>query len=168
MTENTQFHKALVQDAVARVVAVVGLLGIALIHLLDVIGKFAETPYLAWMYIGAILSAVALAGWLIVKGSSRAAWAATGGLAAAILAGFVLSRTTGLPSATGDIGNWSEGLGLASMFVETGLLALSGWALAALPFPRREVHPGVARSLESERIPAGAERIPAGAERIPA
>jgi hypothetical protein len=132
MTENTQLSKAHVEDAMARVLGVVGLLGIALIHLLDVIGKFSETPYLAWMYIGAIVGAVGLAGWLIVKGSSRAAWAATGGLAAAILVGFVLSRTTGLPNATGDVGNWSEGLGVASMFVEAGVIALSGWALASL------------------------------------
>jgi hypothetical protein len=33
-----------VNDGVARVVAVVGLCGVALIHLLDAPGKFTETP----------------------------------------------------------------------------------------------------------------------------
>jgi hypothetical protein len=144
----------LVRDAVARVLGAVGLLGIALIHLLDVIGKFSETPYLGWMYVGAIVAAIGLAAWLVVKGSSRAVWAATGGLALAILAGFVLSRTTGLPDATDDIGNWSEGLGLASMFVEAAVAALSVWALAVLPAgaPTRATRlPG---RFESERLPA--------------
>ena len=92
-------------------------------------------------------------------GSSRAAphavvWAATGGLALSILIGFVLSRTTGLPNSTGDIGNWSEGLGLASMFVEGAVVVLSAWALAVLPF-RRDAWP--ARGTQ----PTGAQHLPA-------
>jgi hypothetical protein len=47
-----------------------------------------------------------------------------------VLAGFVLSRTTGLPQATDDIGNWGEPLGIASMFVEGALIALAGGVLA--------------------------------------
>jgi hypothetical protein len=73
---------------------------------------------------------------------------------AAILTGFVLSRTTGLPNATGDIGNWSEGLGLASMFVEAGVIALSGWALFAVPFPRRAERPRHVAASRAERLPA--------------
>jgi hypothetical protein len=38
------------------------------------------------------------------------------------------SRTTGLPNSTGDIGNWSEELGLASLFVEGAVVVLSAWA----------------------------------------
>src|SRR3954471_10726318 len=127
-TQPTDPHH-LVRDVVARVLGAMGLLGIALIHLLDVVGKFAETPYLGWMYVGAIAASIGLAAWLVVRGSSRLAWAATGGLALAILIGFVLSRTTGLPNATDDIGNWTEGLGMASMFVEGGVVLLSAWAL---------------------------------------
>ena len=56
------------------------------------------------------------------------------------LIGFILSRTIGLPSATDDIGNWKEGLGLASMFVETGVVLLSAYALS---LARREQRPGV-------------------------
>ena len=144
----------LVRDVVARVLGAMGLLGIALIHLLDVVGKFSETPYLGWMYVGAILASIGLAAWLVVRGSSRAVWAATGGLALAILTGFVLSRTTGLPNATGDIGNWSENLGLASMFVEGGVVALSAWALAALPFGSQQRARAVAQPVGVERLPA--------------
>jgi hypothetical protein len=46
------------------------------------------------------------------------------------VAGYVLSRTTGLPGATDDIGSWTEPLGLASLFVEGALVAVSGYAYA--------------------------------------
>jgi hypothetical protein len=133
-------------EHVARAVGVVGLLGMALVHLLDVTGKFSETPYLGWMYVGLMVAAVALAVVLVFSGDRRA-WLATGALSAAVLLGFVLSRTSGLPGATDDIGNWSEPLGLASLFIESGLLGLSAGALLWLPahaerdprdaFPRR-------------------------------
>jgi len=34
------------------------------------------------------------------------------------------SRTVGLPAATGDIGNWLEPVGLASLFVEATVVLL--------------------------------------------
>ena|SRR5437879_2717490 len=46
-------------------------------------------------------------------------------LAAATIAGYTLSRTVGLPAATDDVGNWTEALGLASLFVEGALVLLS-------------------------------------------
>ena len=142
----------LVRDVVARVLGAVGLLSIGLIHLLDVVGKFAETPYLAWMYVGAIAASIGLAGWLVARGSSPVVWAATGGLALSILTGFVLSRTTGLPNSTGDIGNWSEELGLASMFVEGAVVILAGYTLALARHERRPgVHASVAWQVSAER-----------------
>jgi hypothetical protein len=50
---------------------------------------------------------------------------------AAVIVGYTLSRTTGLPQSTGDIGNWSEPLGLASLFVEGSLVVLAGGVLLA-------------------------------------
>jgi hypothetical protein len=110
---------------------VVALAGVALIHLLDLPGKFGETPYLGWMYVGLIISCVVVGAGLIHSGS-RKAWAGTAALSLAVLIGFVLSRTTGLPNATGDIGNWGEPLGIASMFVEGALLMLSAAVLAGV------------------------------------
>jgi hypothetical protein len=52
------------------------------------------------------------------------------------LLAFILSRTTGLPTAKDDIGNWSEPLGVASMFVEGVVLALSLYELATTPVVR--------------------------------
>ena len=55
---------------------------------------------------------------------------------ASAIIGFTLTRTVGLPQAHDDIGNWSEPLGLASLFVEGTLIAVAGYALTAL----RPVH----------------------------
>jgi hypothetical protein len=47
-----------------------------------------------------------------------------------VLIGFTLTRTTGLPQANGDIGNWTEALGLASLLVEGSLVALASAVVA--------------------------------------
>jgi hypothetical protein len=130
-----------------------GMLAIALIHLLDVIGKIKETPYLGVMYIALMVASVAVALALLHTGSSLA-WAAGGLLAAATLTGFVLSRTTGLPQSHDDVGNWTEGLGLASMFVEGAVIVLAGYALA---LGRRERRPGVHASVAG-RVGAASRR----------
>ena len=58
------------------------------------------------------------------------------GISSALI-GFVLSRTTGLPHASDDIGNWTEPLGLASLFVEVTVAAAALGAYAILPAPSR-------------------------------
>jgi Na+/proline symporter len=118
-----------VHDTITRTVAIVALCGIALIHLLDLPGKFSETPYMGVMYLGAIAGSLGLAT-VLTRTSDRRAWAAAAALAGSIVVGFVLSRTTGLPNATGDIGNWSEPLGMASLFVEAALVCLSAAVLS--------------------------------------
>jgi hypothetical protein len=45
--------------------------------------------------------------------------------AAGAALGYVLSRSVGLPHSNDDIGNWTEPLGLASLFVEGLLVAVS-------------------------------------------
>ena len=119
--------RSAVRDVIARAVAAAGLAGIGLIHLLDVQGKLEETPYLGWMYIGLIVTSLGLAGTLVYT-SHRRAWAGAAALASAVIVGYTRSRTTGLPSATDDIGNWTEPLGLASLFVEGAVVAVSAYA----------------------------------------
>jgi hypothetical protein len=116
---------------VARAAAVVGLAGVAVIHLLDSIGKFHETPYMGWMYIGLMLGCIAT-GAALIAGHFREAWVATVVLPLAAIVGFVLTRTTGLPQARGDVGNWTEPLGLAALFTEGVLIAVGLYALTVL------------------------------------
>src|SRR4051794_36381357 len=122
--ENQHVLHRLVHDIAARATVAVGLAAIGVIHLLDSIGKYSETRYLFWMYIALIVGSIGVAGLLLFP-RSRAAFLAAAGLAGSAALGYVLSRTTGLPNATGDIGNWTEPLGLASLFVEGGVVAVS-------------------------------------------
>jgi hypothetical protein len=130
---NSQISEQLneaIRDGVARAAGVIGLAGIGLIHLLDLSSKMGETPYLGWMYIALIVGAVLCAFELVRNGSDRT-WMAGGLLALGAMVGYTLTRTVGLPDATGDIGNWLEPLGLASLFVEGTFFALSAYLLGA-------------------------------------
>lgn len=115
------------ESAVRRGVAAIGLAAVALIHVLDLPGKVEEAPYLAVGYLGLIVVALVTAESL-VRRDTVLGWLSALGLSAATVAGFVATRTVGLPAATEDIGNWLEPLGLASLFVEGAviLLALTG------------------------------------------
>ncbi len=100
-----------------QIATVMGLAGIAVIHILDLPGKFAEAPYLAYGYIGIIM----VAGFLIERlltGKRTVDYLISSLLSVAVLVGFIVNRTVGMPGATGDIGNWLEPLGFLSLFVE--------------------------------------------------
>jgi len=114
---------------VARGLGAVGLTAIGLIHLLDAPGKYSETPYMFWMYL-ALIGSCLLGAALLLRANTRLVWVAATALGGMPFIGFVLDRTTGLPGATGDIGNWTEPLGLASLFVEACVVALSLYGLA--------------------------------------
>jgi hypothetical protein len=152
MNGNLDTHQALhrlVHDIAARATVAVGLAAIGVIHLLDSIGKYSETRYLFWMYVALIAGSIMVAG-LVLFTRARAAFLAAAALAGGALIGYVLSRTTGLPNATGDIGNWTEPLGLASLFVEAAVVAVSLGAF----FRTRGIDQIVTRATtEATRVP---------------
>lgn len=113
-----------------RGVAVVGLLAIAVVHLVDGTGKFHEVQYLGWAYLALVAGALVVGGALVER-DDRRAWGAALGLSVAAFAGYALSRTTGLPAATDDIGNWFEPLGIVTLFAELVVAAVSVRALQA-------------------------------------
>ena len=118
-------------EKIARGVGAIGILGVGLIHFLDVVGKFQETAYIGVLYLALIAGSLVAARHLILVGDWRS-WLLAGGLAAATFAAYAVSRTFGLPASTDDIGNWSEPLGLASLFVEGAVVLLSAEVLARL------------------------------------
>jgi hypothetical protein len=120
-----------VREAAIRGTVVVGLAGVAVIHAVDSVGKWSEVRYMFWMYMALIAGALLTAGAVLFT-RSRAALLAAAGVAAGAFAGYVLSRTTGLPNATDDIGNWTEPLGLASLVVEGCVVAVALGALRAI------------------------------------
>lgn len=122
----------LIREISSRATVAVGLAGIGLIHLLDSIGKYSETRYLFWMYMALIVGSLATAA-AVLFSRARLPFLVAAVLAASALIGYVFSRTTGLPNATDDIGNWTEPLGLASLFVEGAVVTASLAAYAVLP-----------------------------------
>jgi hypothetical protein len=114
-----------------RAGVIFGLFGVALIHLLDVFSKLEETPYLGGLYIALIGASLAV-GMRLIWTCNRRLLGMAAAIAGATFIAYVLSRTTGLPKSSGDIGNWEEPLGVASLFVEGLVVILSGWALAVL------------------------------------
>ena len=114
----SQLTTGVERHVVRRGIAAVGLVSIALIHLLDVPGKFGELPYVGVLYAGLILTALLLAEAMIRTDDLRV-WLVAGAVFAATILGCAISRTSGLPGDNGgDAGNWTEPLGLASLLVE--------------------------------------------------
>jgi len=128
-----KIHNA-VCDGIARAVAAVGLAGVALIHLLDLPGQLSEAPLVFGLYLALMVASVALASAVIWTSDTRA-WVAAALLPALVIVAYVLSRTSGLPGSTDDIGNWGEPLGIASLFVEGSLVALSSSVLISRRVP---------------------------------
>ena len=131
MTDPTHRIAHVTSEVLLKPAAIIGLLGIALIHFLDLFGKFKETPYLGVAYVGLIAGCV-VASALLLRHDARTGWRFALLASLTTLAGFVISRTTGLPHAMGDVGNWTEPLGLASLFVEGLVAAMSTYVLGIL------------------------------------
>lgn len=140
-------------DTVLRATGALCLFGVALIHFLDFFSKLAETPYLAGLY-GLLMAVTVGAGLALVLSGARVGWYVGGTAAALTIGAYVLSRTTGLPDATGDIGNWHEPLGQAALFVEGAVVVLSTTASAIGAHTRRHAQ-------RSRAVPARISDAPA-------
>lgn len=116
----------------ANTLTIAGVAGIGLIHLLDSVDTFHETRWLFWAYVALMAASLVVAGALLYDPEPR--WLAAAALVALLpLAGYVLSRTTGLPGADDDVGNWTDPLGLASLWVEGVVLATTSSVLVLAP-----------------------------------
>ena len=126
-----------VRPPILEALTIAGVLGIAWVHILDLAGKMEETPYLGFAYIGLIAGCAAAA--VLLTRRDHRGFLLAGGLAAATFLAYCLSRTTGLPAATDDIGNWTEALGVWSLVFEGAVVALSATALTRR-LPGRSTH----------------------------
>ena len=107
-----------------RAAAGAGLAAVAFLHVAAAGAEWDDARGVFWLFIA--LTAVCLAVAVrLALGLDRWSWAAVLGLALVPIAGYVLSRTTGLPGATDDVGDWADPLGLASLAVEAGLVVLA-------------------------------------------
>jgi hypothetical protein len=106
---------------IRRALVAAGLFGIAAVHLADLPDKMQEVPYLGWAYIGLIAASLVLAE-LVTTRADRRLMAASAALSTAVLLGFVINRTIGMPNAMDDIGNWTEPLGMISLLIEAAVI----------------------------------------------
>ena len=114
-------------DVIARAVGAVTLATLAMIHVVDLPGTLGPLPLVGAGYLGIIAAAVVVGGMMIAR-SNRLVWAAAGGLAAAAMGGYVLTRTIdGFLGDHSDVGNWRCPLGLAALGVETLIILLAVW-----------------------------------------
>ena len=143
-------------SATLRPIGVVALLGIGAIHVLQIVDTFQSTPLLGVAYAALIAACVAVAAWLLATGDVGA-WVAAGLLSVAVILGYAFTRVVGTTFDNEDVGNWSCMLGLASLFVEAALLALSGYATALVHANVKDSEPAI--ELERELVLEGTSSV---------
>ena len=104
---------------------VICLLGVALIHLLELPEHTADAPYIAVLFGLLSLSNLALAILLTRRVMLHIMWPAVGVLALVGIVSYTYSRTIGLPQIEDHVGEWGDLLGTASLVFEALLVALS-------------------------------------------
>lgn len=100
-----------------RSITSLGLIAIAIIHILDLPSKWSEVKYLGVGYVAVIIASLVLVERIVLK-KNIVDYYLSAALAGGVLTGFIITRTVGLPGAMDDIGNWLEPVGLVSIVVE--------------------------------------------------
>ena len=98
------------------------------IHTSELSGKVEETAYLGFGYV--LLIAASIVSIILLAHRDVRGWILGGLAAAGTIGGYVLTRTTGLPGAKGDIGNWGETIAVWSLLAEILMVVLAFAALA--------------------------------------
>jgi hypothetical protein len=126
-----QLHASALEFGV-RVVGATLALAIATVHVADQGGimALADPHWIGWGYRaieggGVLTAAVLLVPQRFLPGPAWVRWAAALLLGVGPLAGYLASRTIGLPGDAGDVGNWDYWVGTVSLFVEAALIMLS-------------------------------------------
>ena len=149
--------------ALLRAVTALSLLGLGLIHLIDLPGTMSRSGLDGAAYLGLIGSTVVVATALLLVDSWRLVVLA-GVVGVGTFVVYALSRTVGIPGDSVDIGNWSEPLGMASNFVE-GIIAVYAAASIVVSRVRRgplpSPHPSLTVSGEIAYQRAQAAGFPA-------
>ena len=121
----------MVTDAILRGTGVVLLMGLAIIHVVQIVPTIEQTPILGVAYLLLIAASIVVAARLVVGGPSAAQmWLPVAGLGAAVIVGYAFTRMLSTPLDNQDVGNWSCMLGLAALFVEGLLVVMSGYAMS--------------------------------------
>ena len=106
-----------VAPAVLPTLAALGSIGEAVAHVPVIEPHLVEAPYIGIGFVLLVVAGFYLAVRLVVD-PDELVWAATGGVAALALLGYVLSRSVGLPQIGDDVGAWADPLGITAVSCE--------------------------------------------------
>jgi len=125
---NTTINRTAGQQLpIADLVGIAGLSAVIAIHTSELSGKVDETAYLGFGYV--LLIAASIVSIVLLSQRDIRGWYLGGFAALATIVGFVLTRTTGLPAAKGDIGNWGETIAIWSLVAEGLVVLLTAYVL---------------------------------------
>ena len=151
MSDSLALQNRIPTELMARATAVVGLLTVAIVHILDLHDTLEETPLVGYGYLVLIAVSLAAAALLMTVVDQRI-WAVVGVIAAGALLAYLLSRTTGIPGDSDDVGNWNCALGTTAISTEAAVVLLAGWRRHSWRPPRpMERHVVVPAAAASDR-----------------
>jgi hypothetical protein len=117
-------------DAILRALGVVTLMGLALVHIVQLVPTFQTMQLLGVGYLVLIVGTVVVAARLILGASTPAQlWAPVAILGLGAMVAYAFTRVVSTPLDNQDVGNWSCTLGMAALFLEAALVALSAYAI---------------------------------------
>lgn len=114
------------QRLLGRALTTVGLVGIALVHLVELPDTWHETSGLGFLFTVLVLASTGVAAGLVLA-DTEWLWLAAVAVALGPIAGYVLTRSTSVPFDHDDVGNWLEPLVLVAVFLEVSVLGLCGY-----------------------------------------
>jgi hypothetical protein len=119
---------------VLRATGIVLLVGVAVIHIVQLVPTFEGMPALGVAYLLLIAGAVVVGAWL-VKGHRTAPylWLPVAAFGMAVAFGYGFTRLISTPLDRADVGNWSCELGMAALFIEGVLVAIALYAMSLRP-----------------------------------
>jgi hypothetical protein len=127
----TRALKRLDHAAVARRCALLtatGLMGIAVVHLIDGPGSLSHELYIAVLELTLAAASVPVAIALVIR-PVRDLWLAASAFAWLALGFYLAGRGIGLAGSAADIGNWGQTLGITNIATEVAAIALAVWAV---------------------------------------
>jgi hypothetical protein len=130
-------HAALTA-VVLRATGIVLLMGIAVIHIVQLVPTFEGMQALGVAYLLLIAGAVVV-GARLVMGHRPALhlWVPVAALGSSVVLGYGFTRLFSTPLDRADVGNWSCALGMAALFVEGVLVAVALYAMSVRPDAER-------------------------------
>lgn len=139
-------------DTVLRATGVLTLIAIGAIHFLQIVPTTEASPLLGISFLMLIAACLIVAARL-ATGSDHRTWMASATVCGAAIGGYAFTRTFNTLLDSQDAGNWSCMLGMAALFVEVSLLAVSAVSLRTLRARQPALRPARSRARVAPSVP---------------